>query len=87
MAERFRSTLIKLNDEDLLSGFVTAEDDETITLVDEDQVHRIERSRIARRALQESSLMPAALLSALSFDEIRDLLTYLSRVGEKEAGG
>ncbi|HTD85652.1 MAG TPA: HEAT repeat domain-containing protein, partial [Candidatus Binatia bacterium] len=77
IADRFKGVEIEFADATPLTGFITDQDAETVTLADRDQVHRIPRSKIRSINPQSSSLMPAQLLNHLTPDELRDLLAFL----------
>jgi len=66
-----------LRDGSLLSGFITEQTDDVITLADREQVHRVPRGRIRSITPQATSLMPEHLLNRASWEEIRDLLAFL----------
>lgn len=83
VAERFRATMVALANGDVLSGFVTEQDEKTVTLVDSARVHRLERARIQAAKPQETSLMPEFLLNRLSLENVRDLLAFLEEVGSR----
>jgi putative heme-binding domain-containing protein len=83
VAERFRATAVQLESGDVLSGFVTEQDEKTLTLVDASRVHRLERSKVRAVKAQETSLMPDYLLNRLPADQVRDLLAFLEEVGSK----
>jgi putative heme-binding domain-containing protein len=77
VAERYKGYEVTLNDGSSLSGFITEQNDTTVTLADREQVHRIARSQIRSLAPQSSSLMPDHLLNVLSWEEVRDLIAFL----------
>jgi len=83
VAERFRATAVQLTNGDVLSGFVTEQDEKTITLVDASRVHRLERSKVQAVKAQELSLMPEYLLNKLPAEQVRDLMAFLEEVGAK----
>jgi putative heme-binding domain-containing protein len=83
VAERFRATAVALTDGEVLSGFVTDQDEKTLTLVDAARVHRLDRSRIRATKAQETSLMPELLLNRLGVADVRDLVAFLEEVGSK----
>jgi len=86
VADRFKATVIQVQGGGApLTGFVTEEGDDSVTLVDQDKVHTIRRADIVFTAPQESSLMPERLLSRLTEEEIRDLLAYLEELGAQPA--
>jgi putative heme-binding domain-containing protein len=75
--DRFKGVEIEFTDATPLTGFITAQDADAVTLADREQVHRIPRSKIRSINPQSSSLMPDKLLNRLSSDELRDLLAFL----------
>ena len=77
VAGRFKAVLIELKDGEALTGFLTDQDADTVTLVDREQDHRVPRSKIASIAPQSISLRPERQLNQLSFEEVRDLLGCL----------
>ncbi|PYJ95878.1 MAG: hypothetical protein DME23_22475 [Verrucomicrobia bacterium] len=77
VADRFKAFGIELKDSTSLTGFITEQNEDTITLADREQLHRIPRSRIRSITPQSTSLMPERLLNRLSLEEIRDLLAFL----------
>jgi putative heme-binding domain-containing protein len=83
VAERFRATAVALANGDVLSGFVTEQDEKTLTLVDAARVHRLEKSKIQASKPQETSLMPEFLVNRLTDAALRDLLAFLEEVGSK----
>jgi putative heme-binding domain-containing protein len=76
--DRFKAFEIELKDATPLTGFITEQDTEAVTLADREQVHRIARSQIRAITPQNLSLMPANLLNRLSWEDIRDLMAFLS---------
>jgi putative heme-binding domain-containing protein len=77
VADRFKGYEIELKDSTPLTGFITEQNDESVTLADREQVHRIAKSRIRAIVPQTTSLMPDRLVNRLSSEEIRDLLAFL----------
>ena len=75
--DRFKGVEIEFADATPLTGFITDQNADTVTLADREQVHRIPRARIRSINPQSSSLMPAKLLNHLTADELRDLLAFL----------
>jgi putative heme-binding domain-containing protein len=86
VAERFQAKSVTLRNRVYLDGFITADDDDTITLVDQQQVHRLLKSNIVEIRPMSSSLMPSNLLNHLSYQEILDLLSFLENLGAQEPG-
>lgn len=76
--DRFRTTAVVTTDGKVLSGFLTQQGDESVTLVTpEGQLHMVPRSRIDEVGPQKTSPMPEGLLRYLNAQEIRDLWAYL----------
>jgi putative heme-binding domain-containing protein len=75
--DRFKGVEIEFADATPLTGFITDQTAETVTLADREQVHRIPRSKIRSINPQSSSLMPDKILNRLSWDELHDLLAFL----------
>jgi putative heme-binding domain-containing protein len=75
--DRFKGVEIEFADATPLTGFITDQNAETVTLADREQVHRIPRSKIRSINPQSSSLMPDKLLNRLSSSELSDLLAFL----------
>jgi putative heme-binding domain-containing protein len=85
VADRFKAVELETKDGLSFSGFITEQDDQTVTLADREQVRRIPRAEIELIAPQNESLMPEGLLTGLSDAEIRDLLAYLDQLGTARA--
>jgi len=83
VADRFKAKVIHLRGAAPLTGFITEETEEMVSLVDQERVHRIPRKKVLHLAPQESSLMPERLLNRLSWEEIRDLMAYLEGLPAK----
>ena len=77
VADRFKGYEVELDDSTAVTGFITEQDEQSITLVDREQVRRIPRHKVRSSKPQSVSLMPAQLLNRLSWEEIRDLLAFL----------
>jgi putative heme-binding domain-containing protein len=73
----FRLQTITLKDGRVLSGVVASENDSarTIRLLNEEVT--VPRDEIISQKLEAVSIMPAGLLSVLSFEQKRDLIAYL----------
>lgn len=81
VAERFRATEVLMNSGDLHQGFVTEQNDATLTLTDlANQVTSLRREDVRQIKVQESSLMPSGLLNGMSDQEVADLLEFLKIV-------
>jgi putative heme-binding domain-containing protein len=79
VADRFKASTLELEDGESITGFVTARDNESLTIADQQQVHRIPVARIRKLTPQTGSLMPEHLLNGLTNGEITDLLSFLNR--------
>ena len=79
VADRFKAQQVQLKEGESLTGFITEQTDDTITLSARDQVHRIARDQVRSVEPQSTSLMPERLLNPLTDEEIRDLLTFLDQ--------
>ena len=77
VADRFKAYEIELNDATPVTGFITEQNDQFVTVTDREQVHRIPRGRIRAITPQSTSLMPSNLLNRLGWEEIRDLIAFL----------
>ena len=77
IADRFKATTLTLKDGTVLSGFLTEQTAENLTLAEQGQVRRLSRKEVQSVAPLTVSLMPERLLNRLSFEEIRDLLAFL----------
>ena len=79
--ERYRISVIHLDDGGIVSGMIAKQDAEVIHLVEDaqatDETTKIARNRIAKMTPSEVSTMPMGLLNALTRDEILDLLAYI----------
>jgi putative heme-binding domain-containing protein len=77
VADRYKAYEITLKNGNVFSGFITEQNDSSVTLAARDQVHRLARSEIESIRLQSISLMPDHLLNALSWEQIKDLVAFL----------
>jgi putative heme-binding domain-containing protein len=79
VADRFKAFVIEVKGGEPITGFITDQADDTVTIADREQVHRVARSQISSIAPQATSLMPERLLNQLNLDEVRDLLAFLEQ--------
>src|SRR5262245_10227541 len=79
VADRFKTFVIEVKGGEPITGFITDQADDTVTIADREQVHRVARSQISSIAPQATSVMPERLLNQLSLDEVRDLLAFLEQ--------
>jgi putative heme-binding domain-containing protein len=76
--DRFKATEVITTNAGTLSGFVTEQTNEFVSITDvQGQVTRLPRGQVKAIRTQEQSLMPAKLLNALKKEEIIDLMTFI----------
>lgn len=85
IAERFRASEVELKDGTTLTGFITEQSEEAVTLATRDDVQKISRAKIEKITPQSISLMPEHLLNRASEQDIRDLLSFLDNGAVKTA--
>ncbi|MGB7326566.1 MAG: PVC-type heme-binding CxxCH protein [Rubripirellula sp.] len=74
----FRMTILLLDDDRIVNGLVTSENDRTLSMQTATETFTIDKATIASRKITEKSPMPDGLFDTLSVDQIRDLVAYLS---------
>jgi putative heme-binding domain-containing protein len=63
---------------DVLSGLVTAEKDDVVTIIDSNAVqHEVRTSEIRERRPSKTSSMPTGLVEALTCEQFTDLVGWL----------
>jgi putative heme-binding domain-containing protein len=86
----YRSTEIETKDGRSLTGIVKQQDDKAVTLQTANELLTIPKGETVGQRQTELSMMPEGLLAPLSDQEVRDLLYYLTRLGQvplpQEAG-
>ncbi|HTF87713.1 MAG TPA: PVC-type heme-binding CxxCH protein [Planctomycetota bacterium] len=78
VAKEYQVTMIWLEDERLHSGILKTQNADSVTLVDQQGSTVIPRADIAEMKLATQSMMPEGQIDAMSPDEIRDLVAYVS---------
>lgn len=78
VADRYKARVVQPRGGVPLTGFITEETEEAVTLATQEEVRRLPRKKIQFIAAQSASLMPERLLNRLSLEEIRDLYAFLS---------
>lgn len=73
----YRTSNIETKDERSITGIVTKQDDNAITVVTANETLIIPRNELKSMTQTELSMMPEGLLQAITEDEVRDLLAYL----------
>jgi putative heme-binding domain-containing protein len=78
----YRSTEIETKDGRSLTGIVKQQDDKTVTLQTANELLKVPKNEIASQRQTELSMMPEGLLAPLGDQEVRDLIYYLTRLGQ-----
>jgi putative membrane-bound dehydrogenase-like protein len=78
----YRGWVVETKDERVLNGVISHENAQSVTLVTSTETLVIPRQEIKTMEQSEGSIMPEELLSALTEQEVRDLLYYLTRPGQ-----
>ncbi len=78
VADRYKAKVVQPRGGIPLTGFITEETEEAVTLATQEEVRRLPRQKIQFIAAQSASLMPERLLNRLSLEEIRDLYAFMS---------
>jgi putative heme-binding domain-containing protein len=73
----YQATTIRTKSERVVSGLIKSEDNNAITLQTENDILIIPKTEIDARKLSEISMMPEGLLSNMTMDEARHLISYL----------
>lgn len=74
----FRMTILLLEDDRIVNGLVTSENDQTLSMQTATEAFTIAKADIRSRKITEKSPMPDGLFDTLSADQIRDVVAYLS---------
>src|SRR5207247_269982 len=73
----YRTSTLETKDDRVITGIVTKQDDNAITIVVPGETIVVGRKDVKSLVQGEISMMPEGLLTALSEVEVRDLITYL----------
>ncbi len=85
IAQGFATQVVTLKDGESLTGFITNEAGDRITLRDiAAQEHVVEKSKIAKRETLTTSMMPLGLMAPFSVHEMASLLDYLQGLAAAE---
>ncbi|TDJ68404.1 MAG: DUF1080 domain-containing protein [Planctomycetota bacterium] len=76
--KEYRVTLVLLNDERIVTGILTAENDSSVTLKTQNETVTVARDEIELMRLEEISMMPEGQLATLAEQEAIDLFAYLA---------
>jgi putative membrane-bound dehydrogenase-like protein len=74
---QYRTAMVEMNDGRLIAGIANQQDPKVVTVVAGNETLTVPRTEIKKITLSEFSMMPEGLLTPLSDQEVRDLLTYL----------
>ena len=78
----YRSWNIELRDDRSITGIVTRQEAQAITVVTPTEVLVLPRGEVRSLTQSELSMMPEGLLQGLRDQEVRDLIYYLGRPGQ-----
>jgi putative membrane-bound dehydrogenase-like protein len=78
----YRSTEIEMKDGRSLTGIVKQRDDTKVVFQTANELLTIPKNEIASQRQTELSMMPEDLLAPLNDQEVRDLIYYLTRLGQ-----
>ena len=77
----YRMSVLLLDDGRVLTGVVTAENENVVTLQMQKQVEQVDKELIVQRRLSQLSLMPDGILTNLSESDVMNLFAYLMTQG------
>ena len=78
----YRSSTLEMKDDRVITGIVKQQDDKKIVVQTANELMTLGRDEVKSLQQNELSMMPDGLITALSDQEVRDLLYYLSRPGQ-----
>lgn len=78
----YRTSNLETKDERAITGIVTKQDENAITIVTANETILVPRSDVKSLQQGEISMMPEGLIQALSSGEVRDLVAYLKSPGQ-----
>jgi putative heme-binding domain-containing protein len=82
VARDYQMTVLTLKDGRVLNGLIKEENGKTLILQTPNEAVRLDKSDIEERQRSQQSMMPDGLLTPLSPTEVRDLIAYVSGVGQ-----
>ncbi len=74
----YRMTILLTDDDRILSGLVTSENDKVISIQTATEALTLAKDSVVERKITEKSPMPDGVLDTLSPDQVRNLIGYLS---------
>lgn len=83
----YRTSNIETKDERSITGIVTKQDDNALTVITGNETLVIPRNELKSVVQTELSMMPEGLLQAIGEDDARDLLAYLRSPAQVPAPG
>lgn len=75
----YKLSTVTLKDGRVLSGFISSQNAQTMTLRTMTETQTLDRTTVAKTEASAQSLMPEGILDALTPDQIRDLFGFLMR--------
>jgi putative heme-binding domain-containing protein len=78
----YRTSNLETKDDRAITGIVTKQDENAITIVTANETILVPRSDVKSLQQGEISMMPEGLIQALSSGEVRDLVAYLKSPGQ-----
>jgi len=78
----YRTSNLETKDERVITGIVTKQDENAVTIVTANETVIVPRSDVKSLQQGEISMMPEGLLQALNNGEVRDLVAYLKSPGQ-----
>lgn len=78
----YRTSNLETKDERVITGIVTKQDENAVTIVTANETVIVPRSDVKSLQQGEISMMPEGLLQALTSGEVRDLVAYLKTPGQ-----
>jgi putative heme-binding domain-containing protein len=82
VAKDFRMQIIETTGGRIITGLLVAESDTAVTLQTINEKVVVPLNEIAERGISPLSIMPEQMLEKLSFEQVRDLIAYLSSPGQ-----
>ena len=78
----YRTSTIDTKDDRVITGIVTRQDSQSVTVVTANETLTIPRNDIVTQRQSELSMMPEGLLTTLKDEEVRDFVAYMRAAGQ-----
>jgi putative heme-binding domain-containing protein len=78
----YQVSIVRTNKKRVITGIVTRDDEQMLTVQTETETVMLPKSQIARVRVSDTSMMPEGLLQTLSEQEALDLIAYLRGPGQ-----